>query len=175
MSATEALAPAVTTAIDRKALRVLKAACDQDRPLATAESCTGGLLASLLTDVPGCSHAFERGFVTYTDAAKMDLLGVPERMLEDEGAVSQPVAAAMARGALRGSEAAIALSITGYAEAPPEDPDAVAGLVHFACATREGGLTTHVEFYGDLGRANVRIACLETALDMLARALEIRA
>lgn len=175
MSATEALAPAITSAIDRKALRVLRAACAQHRTLATAESCTGGLLASLLTDVPGCSHAFERGFVAYSETAKIELLGVPTRMLEDEGTVSQSVAAAMARGALRGSEADITLSITGYAEAPPEDPEAVAGLVHFACATREGGLTTHVEFYGDIGRAAVRMACLETGLDMLARALEIRA
>ena len=175
MSATEALVSVVTSAIDRKALRVLRAACLQDRTLATAESCTGGLLASLLTDVSGCSHAFERGFITCTDASKAEALGVPKRMLEDEGAVSQSVAAAMARGALKGSGADITLSITGYCEATPDDPDAVAGLVHFACATREGGLTTHVEFYGDLGRAAVRLACLETGLDMLTRALEVRA
>ena len=175
MSATEALASAVTSAIDRKALRVLRAACVQNRTLATAESCTGGLLASLLTDVPGCSHAFERGFVTCTPSSKAEMLGVPERMLEDEGEVSQPVAAAMARGALRVSEADITLSITGYCEATPEDPDSVAGLVHFACATREGGLKTHVEFYGDIGRAAVRMRSLETGLDLLARALEIRA
>ncbi|WGM39444.1 CinA family protein [Caulobacter sp. NIBR1757] len=175
MSATEALAPAVSPAIDRKALRVLRAACAQNRTLATAESCTGGLLASLLTDVPGCSHAFERGFVAYTDTAKIDLLGVPERMLEDEGAVSQPVAAAMARGALKASEADITLSVTGYCEATPDDPDSVAGLVHFACATREGGLRTHVEFYGDIGRAAVRLRCLETSLDLIAGALDLRA
>ncbi|MDO9337510.1 MAG: CinA family protein [Caulobacter sp.] len=173
MSATEALAPALPLALDRKVLRVLQAACDQDRTIATAESCTGGLLASLLTDVPGCSHAFERGFVAYTQAAKMELLRVPARMLEDEGAVSQTVAAAMARGALKASDADITLSITGYADA--NDAGAVAGLVHFACATREGGLRTHVEFYGDRGRAAVRLACLETSLDLLARALDVRA
>lgn len=175
MSATEALAPAVTSAIDRKALRVLRAANAQHRTLATAESCTGGLLASLLTDVPGYSHAFERGFVTYTNTSKSELLAVPERMLEDEGAVSQPVAAAMARGALKASEADITLSVTGYCEAIPEDPDSVAGLVHFACATREGGLKTHVEFYGDIGRAAVRLRCLETGLDLIAQALDVRA
>ncbi len=175
MSATEFLAPVVTAAIDRKALRVLRAACVQNRTLATAESCTGGLLASLLTDIPGCSHAFERGFVTYTNSSKAEVLGVPGRMLEDEGAVSHPVAAAMARGALKASEADITLSITGYCEATPEDPDSVAGLVHFACATREGGLKTHVEFYGDIGRAAVRLRCLETGLDMIGQALEIRA
>lgn len=175
MSATEALAPAISSAIDRKALRVLKAACAQNRTLATAESCTGGLLASLLTDVPGCSHAFERGFVTYSNAAKTDLLAVPERMLEDEGPVSQPVAAAMARGALKASEADITLSVTGYCEATPEDPESVGGLVHFACATREGGLKTKVEFYGDIGRAAVRLRCLESGLDLIAETLEIRA
>ncbi|HYE46792.1 MAG TPA: CinA family protein [Caulobacter sp.] len=173
MSATEALAPALPPAIDRKALAVLKAACDQHLTIATAESCTGGLLASLLTDVPGCSHAFERGFVVYTEAAKSDLLKVPSDLIEEEGVVSQPVAAAMAKGALDASDADIALAVTGYAEAPPDDPDAVAGLVHFACATRDGHLTTRVEFYGDLGRARVRIACLDTGLDLLAEALGV--
>lgn len=175
MSASEALVSVVASAVDRKALRVLRAACAQNRTLATAEGCTGGLMAVLLTNLPGCAHAFERGFITCTHSAKAEVLGVPERMLEDEGEVSQPVAAAMARGALKVSGADITLSITGYCEATPEDPDSVAGLVHFACATREGGLKTHVEFYGDIGRAAVRMRSLETGLDLLARALEIRA
>jgi nicotinamide-nucleotide amidase len=168
MSATEALAPVVPEALDHRTLQVLTAACELDLTLATAESCTGGLLASLLTDVPGCSHAFERGFVTYAEAAKTQMLGVPAALIADQGVVSQPVAVAMAEGAIRASTADLALALTGYCEAPPDDPDAVAGLVHFACLSREGELVTRVETFGDIGRAAVRIACLEVALEMLA-------
>lgn len=166
MSATEALAPALPKHIDRKTLRILQTACDRDLRLATAESCTGGLLASLLTDVPGCSHAFERGFVTYTDEAKQDLLGVPAKVLETDGPVSEATARAMAEGALARSQAQIAVSITGYTEKPPGG-DGEAGLVHFACA-RHGTATLHrEERFGDIGRAEIRLRCLETALDLI--------
>jgi nicotinamide-nucleotide amidase len=171
MAAAETLAPALPRELDRKALAILRAACAADLSLATAESCTGGLLASLLTDIPGCSHAFERGFVVYSDAAKVADLGVDPALIEAEGVVSQPVAAAMARGAIASSRADLALAVTGYCEAPPDDPDAVAGLVHFACATRAGGLITRVELYGDVGRAAVRLACLDTALDLIGEAM----
>ena len=161
----EALDPAVPPAVDALAQRVLRGACDQDLRLATAESCTGGLLASLLTDIPGMSHAFERGFVAYTHEAKTELLGVSEAILEKDGAVSERSARAMAEGALARSHADIAVSITGFTEGGPGQP---AGLVHFACARRACPTTHRKLELGDVGRAKVRIAALETALAMLA-------
>lgn len=160
----EALDPAIPPNVEELAQSVLSEACDRGLLLATAESCTGGLLASLLTDIPGKSHAFERGFVTYTDEAKNELLGVPMEVLRADGAVSEAAARAMAEGALAGSRADIAVSITGFAEAAPDGP---AGLVHFACA-RKGRPTLHREMrYGDVGRAEVRLKALDTALGMM--------
>src|SRR5690349_7197615 len=126
----EALDPAIPAAVDELAKFVLREACDRGLTLSTAESCTGGLLASLLTDIPGRSHAFERGFVTYTNAAKHEMLGVSLEVLDTQGAVSEAAARAMAEGAIAHSPAEIAVSITGYAEGGPGEP---AGLVHFAC------------------------------------------
>ena len=160
----EALEPALPPAVDELAQFVLREACDRGLMLATAESCTGGLLASLLTDIPGMSHAFERGFVTYTDEAKHELLGVPKEVLEADGAVSERSARAMAEGAVAHSRADLACSITGYAEGGHGQP---AGLVHFACA-RKDQPTTHREMrFGDIGRAEVRLRALETALAMM--------
>jgi nicotinamide-nucleotide amidase len=160
----EALEPALPPAVDELANFVLREACDRGLMLATAESCTGGLLASLLTDIPGMSHAFERGFVTYTNEAKHELLGVPKEVLEADGAVSERSARAMAEGAIAHSRADLACSITGYAEGGPGQP---AGLVHFACARKDQS-TTHREMrFGDIGRAEVRLRALETALAMM--------
>ena len=160
----EALDPAVPAAVDELAKFVLREACERSLKLAAAESCTGGLLASLLTDIPGSSHAFERGFVTYTDEAKREMLGVPAQILERDGAVSEACARAMAEGALAYSHAQIAVSITGFAEGGPGQP---AGLVHLACA-RAGRPIRHLEQrYGDIGRAAVRLAALEAALRLL--------
>jgi nicotinamide-nucleotide amidase len=167
----EALDPALPPQVDALAERVLRAACDRDLRLATAESCTGGMLASLLTDIPGMSHAFERGFVTYTHEAKAEMLGVPRRILEEDGAVSEPAARVMAEGAIAHSRADFALSVTGFTEGAPGQP---AGLVHLACARRDGP-TTHCKLeLGDIGRAKVRIAALEAALRMLAEQLAQR-
>jgi nicotinamide-nucleotide amidase len=161
----EALDPALPPAVDALAQRVLREACGRELRLATAESCTGGLLASLLTDIPGTSHAFERGFVVYTHEAKREMLGVEGEILERDGAVSEACARAMAEGALAHSRADLAVSITGFTEGAPGQP---AGLVHFACA-RRGQPTMHRKLeLGDIGRARVRIAALETALSMLA-------
>jgi nicotinamide-nucleotide amidase len=160
----EALEPAIPKAMDELAEFVLRQACDRELALATAESCTGGLLASLLTDIPGLSHAFERGFVTYTHAAKQEMLGVPQEILDTDGAVSKRAAVAMAEGALAHSQADLAVSITGFTDGGPGEP---AGLVHFACA-RRGEPTRHLERrFGDVGRALVRLRALETALEML--------
>ncbi|TAJ69722.1 MAG: CinA family protein [Phenylobacterium sp.] len=168
----EALDPAIPDDIERLAQEVLAQACDREVMLATAESCTGGLLASLLTDIPGKSHAFERGFVTYSDEAKHELLGVSRAILEGDGAVSEAAARAMAEGALAASRAHLAVSITGFAEAAPDGP---AGLVHFACA-RRGGATRHrMERFGDVGRAEVRLAALRVGLKLLRASLNPRA
>jgi nicotinamide-nucleotide amidase len=157
---------------DRLAKAVLQAACDRQLTLATAESCTGGLLASLLTDLPGLSHAFERGFVTYTDEAKHEMLGVPEVVLREDGAVSERSARAMAEGALAHSRADVCVSITGFAEGGPGQP---AGLVHFGCA-RHGSPTLHRrEQFGDCGRAEVRLQALKTALELLLRQMSAEA
>lgn len=168
----EALDPAIPDDIERLAQAVLKAACDQELLLATAESCTGGLLASLLTDIPGKSHAFERGLVTYTDPSKAELLGVPQAVLAREGAVSEACARAMAEGAIRNSRAHLAVSITGYAEGGPGQP---AGLVHFACARRDGPTAHRCERFGAVGRAQVRLKALRVALGMLREALDAHA
>lgn len=160
----ETLAPALPDDLDAKVEKVLAAACDQGLRLVTAESCTGGLMASLLTDVTGCSHAFERGFVTYTDEAKTELLGVSPELLRDYGAVSQPVAIAMAEGALTRSHGDIALAITGFA-GPGENAEP--GLVHFAFA-RRGGETKHERHhFQETDRAGVRLRCIETGLRLL--------
>lgn len=137
--------------------------------IATAESCTGGLVAAALTEVPGSSDVFDRGFVTYSNAAKQDMLGVRAATLAVHGAVSEPVAAEMAAGALQHSRAALAVSITGIAgpggsEFKPE------GRVCFGLATTLGVSVETVEF-GALGRDRVRLAARDHALHLLARAL----
>jgi nicotinamide-nucleotide amidase len=166
----ETLDPTLPREVQDRADRVLELACERELMLATAESCTGGLLAALLTDVPGCSHAFERGFVVYTDEAKAQMLGIELDKIERHGAVSKEIAIAMAHGALRRSEADVALSITGFAG--PGKAGEEEGMVHFACA-RQGGTTAHrCERFGAIGRQGVRIASLETALEMLEAALE---
>jgi nicotinamide-nucleotide amidase len=160
----EALDPAIPDDIERLAQDVLTLASNRRIMLATAESCTGGLLASLLTDIAGKSHTFERGFVTYTKEAKHELLGVPMEILNADGPVSEPAARAMAEGALARSRAEVAVSITGYTDDGPGQP---AGLVHFACA-HSGGPTRHrCERFGRQGRAGVRLAALRVALRML--------
>lgn len=161
----ETLSPALPTWVEEAAEALLSACCDAELKIATAESCTGGLLASLLTDVEGASHAFERGFVVYSEEAKCELLGVARERIDACGAVSRDVAVAMAEGSLAQSHADIALAVTGYAgSAPPgEEP----GLVHFACA-RRGGRTAHrEEHFGDIGRGPIRIKTIAVALEMM--------
>lgn len=161
----EALDGAVPPGIDELTRFVLREACDQELRLVTAESCTGGLLASLLTDIPGCSHAFERGFVVYTNEAKHELLGVSDEILTRYGAVSEPCARAMAQGALDRSRGDLAVAVTGYTEAGPNGEPA--GLVHFASARRGGSTAHQMHRFGELGRAEVRLLCLGAALRML--------
>lgn len=172
MGQTETLSAAIPADVEELAAAALRRACDRDVQIATAESCTGGLLASLLTDIDGMGHAFDRGFVTYSEAAKSDLLAVPAELIAREGAVSRQVAVAMAVGALSASDAGIALAITGFAGQGAEGDEP--GLVHFACAA-DGQPTTHrEEHFGDIGRGPVRIAALRIALAMIGAALDSR-
>ena len=162
----EALDPILPGRIEALAKQVLVEAGLRGFTLATAESCTGGLLASLLTDMPGQSHAFDRGFVVYTNAAKTELLGVDPALIERLTAVSEPVAKAMAEGALARSQAEIAVSITGWAEGGP-DPSKPAGLVYFGSARTARGVRVQERRFGDIGRARLRMACLEVGLQMM--------
>ncbi|MCJ2017425.1 CinA family protein [Methylobacterium sp. E-065] len=141
------------------------------RTIATAESCTGGLVAGLLTAVPGSSAAVERGFVTYSNEAKAEAIGVSMDLIRQHGAVSEPVARAMAAGALANSRADVAVAITGIAGPGGGSAEKPVGLVHFGLAVRDGGVR-HVERrYGDLGRAGIRRAAVADALGLLEDAL----
>jgi nicotinamide-nucleotide amidase len=154
------------------AKRVLDICRARGLMVATAESCTGGLVAAALTAVPGSSDVVDRGWVTYSYASKTDLLGVPAAMLEKAGAVSEPVARAMAEGALRRSGADVAIAVTGVAGPGSDSRAKPAGLVHMACAVR-GRPTIHQEHnFGDVGRGTVRALSVEEALRLVLRALE---
>jgi nicotinamide-nucleotide amidase len=140
--------------------------------IATAESCTGGLVIAALTDIPGSSAVVERGFVTYSNAAKTELLGVPPELIAAHGAVSEPVARAMAEGALARSPANLAVAITGIAGPGGGTALKPEGLVHFACA-RRGRSTVHARAeFGAIGRDAVRRASVRKALEMLRDAAE---
>jgi nicotinamide-nucleotide amidase len=135
--------------------------------LATAESCTGGLVAALLTEIPGSSAVVERGFVTYSNDAKTEMLGVPSTLLVAYGAVSEEVARAMADGALAHSRADIAVAITGVAGPGGGSEAKPVGLVHFALAHRGRETQVLVRRYGDLGRQIVRLRAVEEAMRLL--------
>jgi nicotinamide-nucleotide amidase len=140
--------------------------------IVTAESCTGGLLSGLLTEVPGSSGMVERGFVTYSNAAKTDLLGVPEDMLARHGAVSAEVARAMADGALARTPAHIAVSVTGIAGPDGGSREKPVGLVYFAVAAH--GDTTRVRevHFGDIGRRDVRLGSVREAVALARSAVK---
>jgi nicotinamide-nucleotide amidase len=135
--------------------------------VATAESCTGGLVAGALTDIAGSSAVVDRGFVTYTNAAKHQMLGVPNATIERHGAVSRETAEAMVRGALGHANADLAVSITGIAGPGGGTADKPVGLVHFAAASRGGSLIHRERRFGDIGRGAVRRLSVLEALAML--------
>lgn len=155
-----------------RAAALLRAFEERNWMIATAESCTGGLVSSLLTEIPGSSAVVERGFVTYSNEAKSEMLGVPAGLIGTHGAVSEPVARAMAEGALAHSRTNVAVSITGVA-GPGGGSDAKpVGLVHFALA-QEGRETRALERrYGDPGRQEIRARAVEDALGLLESALD---
>jgi nicotinamide-nucleotide amidase len=140
--------------------------------IATAESCTGGLVAALLTEIPGSSAVVERGFVTYSNDAKRELLGVPAATIEAHGAVSEPTARAMAQGALANSHAQVAVSVTGVAGPDGGTAEKPVGLVYFACTGPGLAIGAIERRFGDLGRSAIRMASVEQALELLERAAE---
>jgi nicotinamide-nucleotide amidase len=148
------------------ARQVIETAAARGLTLATAESCTGGLVAAALTAVAGSSAVVDRGFVTYSNAAKSELLGVPADLIETVGAVSEAVARAMADGAARHSRAGLSVSVTGVAGPGGGSADKPVGLVHFGAVGPAGAV--HVEHrFGNLGREEVRLASVRVALQLL--------
>lgn len=142
--------------------------------LATAESCTGGLVAGAITDVPGSSDVFERGFVTYSNAAKTEMLGVAPALIDRHGAVSEEVAAAMAEGALEHSSADLTVSVTGVA-GPGASARKPEGMVCFGVAMKSGGkvtTSTQTVQFGALGRTDVRRASVDCAINLLNAAVD---
>jgi len=154
-------------AIEKLARQVLEACRRHQAMLATAESCTGGLVAAALTDIAGSSDVVERGFVTYSNDAKNDMLGVPAALIASHGAVSAEVAAAMAEGALRHARASVAVSVTGIAGPGGGSEAKPVGLVHFAAASRTGGLVRLERRYGPHSRKAIREAATADALQLV--------
>jgi len=153
--------------INRLAVIVLDACRDRGLMVATAESCTGGLVAGALTEIAGSSDVVDHGFVTYSNAAKQAMLGVPEATLRAYGAVSRETAEAMAKGAIATAPVDLAVSITGVAGPGGGSAEKPVGLVHFAAASKTGSLI-HVERrFGDLGRRTIRLQSVLQALEML--------
>lgn len=153
------------------AAEILAAARAKGIRIATAESCTGGMVAAALTDIAGSSDVFDRGFVTYSNAAKIAMLGVDPATLDAFGAVSEPIAAQMADGARKSANAALAVSVTGIAGPGGSDfkPE---GRVCFGVAFEDTPTQTQTVDFGPLGRAAVRAAATEFALGLLLQAIE---
>ena len=152
--------------IAAQAAHLVETATAKSLKLVTAESCTGGLVGAAITRIPGSSNAFDRGFITYSNAAKQDQLTVSAQTLEAVGAVSEAVALEMARGALKASGGDVAVAVTGIA-GPGGSAHKPAGLVWFGLATRSGTELTREQRFGDIGRDAVRQAAVREALDLL--------
>jgi nicotinamide-nucleotide amidase len=157
----------INEAVRTAAARLLDTCRARGLTVATAESCTGGLVAAALTDIAGSSDVVDRGFVTYSNAAKMAMLGVLPETLESNGAVSRQTAEAMAQGAIENSNADLAVAITGIAGPSGGSAEKPVGLVHFATAASDGRLAHREERFGDLGRSEIRRRSVLIALTML--------
>jgi nicotinamide-nucleotide amidase len=152
----------------RKAATKVLALCRaRGLEIATAESCTGGLVAAALTAIAGSSDVVDRGFITYSNAAKQAMLGVPAATLKRHGAVSAETAAAMAAGALKNSQADLSVAITGVAGPGGGTKEKPVGLVYFAAARRDGRQVARVRRYGEIGRTRVRQRSVREALALL--------
>jgi nicotinamide-nucleotide amidase len=153
--------------IEDAARRIVADFTERKLLLATAESCTAGLIAAAITEIAGSSTVFDRGFVTYSNEAKREMIGVANATLKAHGAVSRPTVLEMAQGAIGNSGANISVAVTGIAGPGGGSDDKPVGLVHLAAA-RTGHETLHREMrYGDIGRSAVRLATVRTALEML--------
>lgn len=140
--------------------------------IATAESCTGGLIAAVLTQIAGSSDVVERGFITYSNEAKADMLGVPVNVISEHGAVSEPVAGAMARGAVIRSRADIAVAVTGIAGPGGGSIEKPVGLVHVAAASKSGAILHEKCLFGDQSRAAIRSATVTHAFTLIEKLIE---
>lgn len=156
---------------EAKARETLTALRRAGLTVALAESCTGGMVAVALTDVPGSSAVFDRGFVTYSNEAKAEMLRVPPDLIERHGAVSEAVAIAMADGVLEACRADVAVAITGVA-GPGGTTSKPEGLVHFACRRRGHPMISLRREFGPIGRERVRDASVDQALDLLIAAAQ---
>nr|WP_304655142.1 CinA family protein [Neorhizobium galegae] len=154
--------------IEDQARRIIMDFSARGKMVATAESCTGGLIAGALTEISGSSAVVDRGFVTYTNQAKMDMLGVADATLATYGAVSEETALQMVHGALYRSQASVAVAVTGIAGPGGGSAEKPVGLVHLAAKSRSGKILHREMHYGDIGRTEVRLATVRTALEMLA-------
>ena len=148
---------------------VLADARAQKLRIATAESCTGGLVGGLLTEIPGSSDVFDRGFIVYSNRAKSDLLNVPGDLIADQGAVSEAVARAMAEGAVENSNAHIAVAVTGIAGPGGGTGLKPVGLVHIAACRERRSILHEAHRFGDIGRGEIRMKAVEAALELLQR------
>ncbi|WP_026614304.1 CinA family protein [Ensifer aridi] len=153
--------------IEQKARAIIKDFTARGLKLATAESCTGGLIAGVLTEIAGSSSVVDRGFVTYSNDAKVQMLGVKLATLAAHGAVSRETAMEMALGAVSHSDSDFAVAVTGIAGPSGGSADKPVGLVHFAAAGRDGALVHREMRFGDIGRDAVRLAAVRTALGLV--------
>jgi nicotinamide-nucleotide amidase len=149
------------------ARQVVELCTEKNVMIATAESCTGGLVASAVTEIPGASQVLERGFVTYSDQAKIEMLGVMPITLRQYGAVSKDVALEMAHGAMSRSEAGISVSTTGIAGPSGGSTGKPVGLVHFGGRHYKGAMIHREMKFGEIGRHEIRMASVEVALEMI--------
>ncbi|PVM92896.1 CinA family protein [Caulobacter endophyticus] len=157
--------------IDTLARLLIDEAREKKLRLATVESCTGGLVAGSICAISGASDVFERGFVTYTNRAKSEQVGVPGDLIADHGAVSEPVARMMAEGGLANSNAHVAVAITGIAGPGGGTPMKPVGTVHFAVARANRSVVHRHEYFEGLPREGVQLAAIRTALEMLREAV----
>ena len=167
----ETYAITVDARLVAQAAELLDACRARGETIVTAESCTGGLVAATLTAVPGSSDVFERGFVTYANVAKSEMLGVPYWLIERHGAVSEDVARAMVGGALTHSRATLAVAVTGIAGPSGGTAEKPVGLVHLAAAVRDAPVSHERLLLGDIGRGEIRRESVRRGLALLASLL----
>jgi len=157
----------IDDALVQLACDVMERLGERGRSVVTAESCTGGLLAAVLSEAPGAGTWLQGGFVTYTKDQKTTALGVPSKLIARHGAVSEPTARAMAEGALGRSRADIAIAVTGVAGPEPDEDGTPVGIVHFALAERVGPTLHALREFGDAGRGECRYAAVREALKLI--------